>query len=376
MNAPRSGPALERALLDRLQALLGEIGWLTETPSPGSPHDQGPDATIQLASESGSRAALHVWVKSEMRPSTFFSWSAARSSSAWAHHAVPLLALPHVSPRMAELCRRARWSWLDLAGNCWIDVPGQIRIERRGNEPVRRPRKRGANLGTAATARVLRVLLSPGHAGRTWTQRDLRDSTCWQVSRDRPVSLGLVNKVVRHLRDEGYVSEAEVSGVRVSDATGLLRAWSEEYRFDQHERRSYFTLLKRSQLDEALYRTGLDAGGMAVFAAFSAAERQAPQVRQPKTWLYVASEYLGALERHAQAKVVDSGENLVVLVPEDSGVFLSFDADGHVGDRTLGCTDPVQTYVDLLHCGGRGEEAAQAVLEQRLLRAWKAVGSA
>ncbi len=84
------------------------------------------------------------------------------------------------------------------------------------------------------------------------------------------------------------------------------------------------------------------------------------------------------MEEHTQAREVDSGENLVVLVPEDLGVFLSFEAEaeGHIGDRSLGCTDPVQTWVDLLHCGGRGEEAAQAVLEQCILRRWKVVGSA
>ena len=59
-----------------------------------------------------------------------------------------------------------------------------------------------------------------------------------------------------------------------------------------------------------------------------------------------------------------------MLIPDDSGVFLSFEADSYVGERVLGCTDPVQTYVDLIHSGGRGEEAAQALLEQKLLPAW------
>ena len=44
------------------------------------------------------------------------------------------------------------------------------------------------------------------------------------------------------------------------------------------------------------------------------------------------------------------------------------------GERRLSCTNPVQTYVDLFHCGGRGEEAAEALLEQNLKRAWKLRG--
>jgi hypothetical protein len=112
---------------------------------------------------------------------------------------------------------------------------------------------------------------------------------------------------------------------------------------------------------------------MVVYAAFSAAERQAPHVRQPKTWLYVNAQFLDAFVRNAEAKAVDSGENIVVLIPDDSGVFLSFEADSYVGEQTLVCTDPVQTYVDLIHSGGRGEEAAQALLEQKIMPAWKAV---
>lgn len=231
-------------------------------------------------------------------------------------------------------------------------------------------------VGTAAAARVLRVLLSPAHAGHSWTQRDLLAATCWKADADAPVSLGLVNKVVRHLKDEGFIEVAADRGVRVSDAARLLAAWSAAYSFDRHERRSFFTLLKDAKLAEALYQVGLDAGGLAAYAAFSAAERQAPHVRQAKTWLYVDARFLDAFVRRAEAKEVDSGENLVVLVPEDAGVFLSFDPDAAVGDRVLGCTDPVQTYVDLAHCGGRGEEAAAALLEQRIVPAWKAVGGA
>jgi len=67
---------------------------------------------------------------------------------------------------------------------------------------------------------------------------------------------------------------------------------------------------------------------------------------------------------------VDSGENLVVFIPADNGVFYLQEG----GTGRLACTNPVQTYVDLFHCGGRGDEAAEALLEQNLKRAWKARG--
>jgi hypothetical protein len=96
-------------------------------------------------------------------------------------------------------------------------------------------------------------------------------------------------------------------------------------------------------------------------------------VRQPKTWLYLSASLEGQFRDEVEAKPVDSGENLIVLIPDDDGVFYSGDGDT-VGDSRMSCTNAVQTYVDLYHCGGRGEEAAEALLEQRLKPEWKRRG--
>ena len=110
------------------------------------------------------------------------------------------------------------------------------------------------------------------------------------------------------------------------------------------------------------------SAGEAVYAAFTAADFQAPCVRQNKTWLYVNDAALDDFVQIAEAKRVDTGENLVVLVPEDDGVFYLGDA-GHGG--LLACTNPVQTWLDLRHVGGRGEEAAEAILNQCLKPMWE-----
>jgi hypothetical protein len=157
------------------------------------------------------------------------------------------------------------------------------------------------------------------------------------------------------------------------DPLKLLFVWRGAYRFDRHERRSYFTLAQGEKLREALYKLDLEAGGLAIYAAFSAADFQAPHVRQPRTWLYVHRDYLPRFESLMEAKEVESGENIVVLVPEDSGVFYMADG-GTTGEKRMGRTNPVQTYIDLSHCGGRGEEAAEALLEQKLKPEWKSRG--
>lgn len=62
--------------------------------------------------------------------------------------------MPRVSRRMAALCQDHGWSWYDLAGNCHLEIPGVLLIERSG-----------ANLSTPAAARVVRALLAPENAG-------------------------------------------------------------------------------------------------------------------------------------------------------------------------------------------------------------------
>jgi hypothetical protein len=170
------------------------------------------------------------------------------------------------------------------------------------------------------------------------------------------VSLGLVTKVVRHLRDEAFVEGAEDGGFRLRDPLKLLFAWRDAYRFDRHERRGYFTLLQGKKLRDALARLDAETGGYAAYASFSAADLQAPHVRQPKTCLYVRQNEVSKFEALVEAKSVDSGENLVVLIPDDDGVFY-LDDGGTMGDNRMSCTNAVQTYVDLYHCGGRGVEA-------------------
>jgi hypothetical protein len=365
-----SGVALEKALATKLEALLRGVGWLRgwQVEQVGGTSGSGFDLLVTVPLPGGGKAALCVECKKELRPSVFRMLADRIFSPAGRPKVVvPVLALPWVSPRVAELCVEHGWSWFDLAGNHRLDVPGFLQLQHTGNEPVHERPRPTANLSTREAGRVIRVLLLPDHAGMRWTQREM------QKHCQPKVSLGLVNKVVRHLRDEAFIEAAENDGFRLRDPLKLLLAWRDAYRFERHERRGFFTLWQGKKLHDALARLGARTGGFAVYAAFSAADFQAPHVRQPKTWLYVRENEVSKFEEIVEAKPVESGENLVVLIPDDDGVFHLSDG-GMMGNNRMACTNAVQTYVDLSHCGGRGEEAAEALLEQRLKPEWKRRG--
>jgi hypothetical protein len=131
-----------------------------------------------------------------------------------------------------------------------------------------------------------------------------------------------------------------------------------------------FTLAKRDAVDVALQGIEPIGGVHAAYAAFSAAEMLAPAVRQPRLWVMAAPFCADQLVQVLSAKEVESGDNLVLFVPPDEGPL--FNAQQRPGGAA--CTSPLQTYVDVAHLSGRGEEAAAAILEQVLKPAWKAKG--
>ena len=367
-----SEAGLEAALADRLRRLLGTVAWLKGWQVERRPAGRGApvDILATLPLPAGGKAKLLVECRQELRPSLFRTFTEKTSTlSSGSGTCVRVLGMPFVSPRIRELCVAEHWSWFDLAGNCHLDVPGLLRVEHAGNEAVHRTPRPRANLGTPEAGRILRALLAPEHAGKLWTQRVMQ-TECMPS-----VSIGLVNKVVRHLCEEAFADEGPERGFRLRNPRSLLEAWNEAYRFDRHRRRGYFTLLQGNALHHALSELGSRTKGFAVYAAFSAADIQAPDVRQPKTWLYVREAELGHFESMLEAKPVDVGENLVVLIPQDEGVFYRSDP-GHspTGGRRLPCTNLVQTYLDLSHCGGRGKEAAETVLDLGLKPSWQAKG--
>lgn len=273
-------------------------------------------------------------------------------------------AAPFVSPRLAEVCWERGWGWFDLAGNCRIAVPGLLYMDRKGNPPVHAASRPEAQLGTPEAAQVVRALLKIEHAGVRWSgpesQRALRDLT------EPGVSLGLVNKIVTHLRSEGYLAGQHDGGLRVSDPEKLLLAWREAYRSDRVVRKEWFTLLKKAEIEKAMREINAGNETRVAWAAFSAAERQAPMVRQPKSWLMATEDHVDWIREKLKATPVDSGANLTLLIAPDRGYLAGAKEENQAGI----CTHPLQTYVDTWHAGGRGQEAAEAVLEQRLRPAW------
>jgi hypothetical protein len=149
----------------------------------------------------------------------------------------------------------------------------------------------------------------------------------------------------------------------LSDPDGLLNAWREAYEPPAGERRGFYTTLHGAAFESAVRELGSASdAGSAVLASFSAGQWLAPYGRTGTQYFYADAAGLDRLQSLLKLSSASKGENLVVTVPEDSGLF----RDTVEPVPGVICTSPVQTYLDLSIAGERGREAADYLRQERL----------
>lgn len=263
-----------------------------------------------------------------------------------------LVLAPYVSESAADpLVKRGIGFW-DASGNCRI-ASGALYIERK-NFPNRHVRQAAQGSPfTRAGQRLLRPLLDPECIGRVWTLRDLARTA------HPGISLGQAHALAKLLESQNHIARGP-EGIQVKDPSGLLRMWAREAKAPRIAQRRFYSTLSqdafRRRFEEVLPAL-LEL--KAVLASFTAATEWAPYVRQHRSFFYWSGD-LQPLQEALDLRSVPDGDNVVALVAPDEGVFYG----SRPGRPPL--TAPVQTFVDLMHAGGRGEEAAEHLFERIL----------
>ena len=101
------------------------------------------------------------------------------------------------------------------------------------------------------------------------------------------------------------------------------------------------------------------------FTLFSGAERIAPYARYNRGFVYVEEKYVVDMTKALGWKEVSSGANFTLMVPYYSDVIEN--PREIAGAKVI---DDFQLYLDLAGFKGRGEDAAQFILEQRIKPIW------
>jgi len=260
---------------------------------------------------------------------------------------------PYISPSAGDLCEREGYGYIDLAGNCHLSFD-DVFIHREGRPNPTPERRELRSLFSPRAERVLRVLLSQPR--RVWRLHELAEHS--------GVSGGYAHRVKEQLLDREWLVD-HAPGLRLLQPERMLRSWAENYNFARQKRSDYHSLLELEEIEAAVARHASALQALYGFTGFSGSSRIAPLVRYQRVHAYINSFQKDGLVEALKVKPVTSGANLTLLEPYDEGVF--YDAYHRDG---ISVVSPVQLYLDLRALSGRGEDAAEFLLDSRLRPEW------
>ena len=336
-----------------LQACLLEIPFVRLLGELAQPTSGGPDLVARIALPEAREQVLVVEVKPSGQPRVVREAIKALLSYVPEYPgAYGVLMAPYVPDSSAAICEQAGFGFLDLAGNCHLSFR-QVYIRREGFPNPYGEKRELRTLFSPKASRVLRVLLLA--PARAWNVQEL--------AREANVSVGLVSNVRKLLREREW-ARIDNEGLRLSEPLNLLKEWSSNQRYARGRSYSCYSTLPAVELETQLAESCARRELRYALTAFSAAARLAPMVRTPRSSAYVESGVEDIITE-LQLKQVGSGANWQLIAPGDEGVFY--------GTTTVGgilVASAVQVYLDLMRAGGRGEEAAEAILNEAVKPLW------
>lgn len=265
--------------------------------------------------------------------------------------AIPIVIAPYLSEQARQLCQQESVGFLDFEGNAHIAFD-TVFIERLVAGAPKAEKRALRSLFKPKSARVLRSLFR--HPGRQWRVMELAE--------EADVSVGHVSTIGTALREREWADQTD-EGLALTAPDALLDAWVADYERPEGQEHRFYTHLHGAALDDALrpLMTPSVAGRLAL-ASYSAADWLAPYGRNSSRYFYADAQGLDIIQSALTLSHPAKGANIIVRVVTEDGVL----ADAVRPEPDILCTSPVQTYLDLMHSGERGEEAAEHLRRIRL----------
>ena len=284
---------------------------------------------------------------------------------------------PLMSQRAQEYCLQNGLSFLDLAGNIFVDVPGKLTVQRTGRRikglsATESEGPRSINVFSGRSSRILRVLLEKT---RSWTLSDIARELSAETERFRStvpnatigfqVSLGSISKVLASLEEQLWIRRRGTSLV-LPEPQRLLQQWAEKYRERYRWRlRSSFQTNNPfgrdvTQINQALQ--SIITTPYIFSGAIAAADAPFVDIDQVEVFLLAGSDDRKLRDLQSQPNV---GPKFRFIYPYDEGVFMY---SRRVGKTPL--ASPVQAYLDLFARGGRDFKQAEYLLSNVIQPGW------
>jgi hypothetical protein len=263
-----------------------------------------------------------------------------------------IIAVPYISDAGRQICKEAGIGCIDLAGNVFLSLDN-IFIDKSGRPNPFPVSRLSRSVFSPKSSRILRVLLAD--PSKRWYVEDL--------SLEAGISIGLTSRVKQALLAEEWVNE-ENKRFYLTNPKEVLDQWVRNYSYSKNQSFSFYSGLRDDQIETAIKSECEKRNLRYALGLFSGAGKVAPFVRFMRFFSYVDRDIEG-IAKSLQLKKVESGANVTLLQPYDDGVFY-----GIQNINGIKVVSDVQLYLDLKSYRGRGEEAAQAIFEQRINPKW------
>lgn len=344
----------EKGLKERVPGLIKETfpsAGVKFEKEPRSAGDESirPDMVIEL-NAGGKTRRLVIEVKALGYPAQLLQAISALKRIAERMKAYPVIITDQISERGAALVKEAGMGYLDLAGNCFLNL-GDIYIEKTAREKIKRPAGELRKLFSRKATRVIRTLLE--FPGKAWDAISL--------AKESGVSIGHAYKVAKKLREQGFIVQTEEK-ICLRDAGKLLDAWADQYHIDASTVQSFYTGIKDPAKLVAHITKAMKAKKHACAFTLHAGESLvAPFTRFTDVHFYLAAAISDSLLKELELERIEFGGTAHIMMPYDEGVF-------HHGQKIGGIpvVSNTQLYLDLFQYPARGKEAAEFLRRQKM----------
>ena len=305
---------------------------------------------VLLVSHARKKFQVIGEVKSTGEPSIL------RRSGAWlkdlltkTKHDYAVIIAPFISREGAEICSELGVGFIDLSGNCLLNLEG-LYIERTGYPNKFKKPREIQSLFSPKSSRVIRWLLTDPM--RVWTLKGLAIET--------GVSIGLIHRIATALENNLFAKK-ELRAFKLEDPARLLEAWREEY-FRRAPKWARY-VIRAGPIEGSANELKVSANLYGVRYALSGPSGAwfiSSYLVPTVIHCYVdvlKEEFLNELK----ADPVSSEGNLLIRVVEQENEF--------IGSRLIKgvyVVSDLQLYLDFWAMGGRGQEAAEELRKERL----------
>jgi len=181
------------------------------------------------------------------------------------------------------------------------------------------------------------------------------------LAKKAKITPAMAKRLVLRLEESKYVTIRR--GIKVINPKKLMRAWGYSYSIRELERLEFVAAERPQYVMTKIANRARLWGLSYAFTLFSATEHISPYVAPSDTYLYILKKDIKAWDslfrRENILPAEREGNTICLLVDEDY-----FEGVWNARDMTI--VSLPQLYADLFSFGGRGEEAAEEIINKVL----------